>query len=146
MRQAGALAAEQLAVLDFAALTEFWQSELGCVIRAQPREQIHRELPFTARLSPADLTELKLPLNPAIPDDEFFVVQGVVDLAVILPAEIWLLDFKTDQVNEADFLEKVRRYEPQVKLYALALARIYRRPVTQCWLHFLRSRRSERLA
>ncbi len=145
VRHAGAISEAQMAVLDFTALTGFWQSELGHAIRAQPLEKVHRELPFTARLSPADLVELKLPTNSTLPADEFFVVQGVVDLAVILPEEIWLLDFKTDQVNAAELAETVTHYEPQIKLYARALARIYRRPVTQCWLHFLSLQLSERV-
>jgi ATP-dependent exoDNAse (exonuclease V) beta subunit len=28
-------------------------------------------------------------------------------------------------------------YQPQLNLYARALERIYRKPVTECWLHFL---------
>ena len=34
--------------------------------------------------------------------DDFFVVQGFVDLAVILPDQVWLLDFKTDAVSGAE--------------------------------------------
>ena len=69
--------------------------------------------------------------------DEFVVVQGVVDLAVILSEEIWLLDFKTDEASAREIEKKVRLYEPQLKLYARALERIYRKPVTDCRLHFL---------
>jgi ATP-dependent exoDNAse (exonuclease V) beta subunit len=35
-----------------------------------------------------------------------------------------------------------RLYEPQLKLYAKALSRIYSRPVTNCWLHFLTARKT----
>jgi hypothetical protein len=31
---------------------------------------------------------------------------------------------------------------PQIKLYARALAKIYSRPVSACWLHFLSQNRS----
>ncbi|MCI0534695.1 MAG: UvrD-helicase domain-containing protein [Verrucomicrobiales bacterium] len=77
----------------------------------------------------------------ALPD-EFIVVQGVVDLAVVLLTEIWLLDFKTDDVNDREWPHKVRTYGPQLKLYSLALGRIYRRSVTNCWLHFLKLNRT----
>jgi ATP-dependent helicase/nuclease subunit A len=83
------------------------------------------------------LEALKLSLNAGLPDDEFVVVQGFADLAVILPEEIWLVDFKTDHVDRGAMAAVVQFYEPQLKLYALALGRIYRRPVTGAWLHFL---------
>src|SRR6185436_7404859 len=73
----------------------------------------------------------------AASSEEFLVVQGVVDLAVVLPSEIWLLDFKTDQIGEADWPERLKAYGRQLKVYSLALQRIYKRPVTNCWLHFL---------
>ena len=69
-------------------------------------------------------------------------MQGVADLAVISPEEIWLLDFKTDQVDKKDLNARVAAYRPQIELYALALSRIYRRPVTQSWLHFIGLRQS----
>ena len=65
------------------------------------------------------------------------VVQGIADLVVILENEIWLLDFKTDQIEQSELPDKVKTYAPQLKLYAKALARIYRKPVSAAWLHFL---------
>jgi ATP-dependent helicase/nuclease subunit A len=56
---------------------------------------------------------------------------------VLLPNEIWLVDFKTDEIVSDEVEAKTKLYEPQLKLYALALERIYRRPVTECRLHFL---------
>ncbi len=62
-------------------------------------------------------------------EDEFVVVQGVADLVVLLPGEIWLVDFKTDEIKSEELTERRRLYEPQLKLYAAALSRIYSRPV-----------------
>ena len=137
LRQTRVLSDDEMAALDFEALLAFWQSELGRRIRAQPTRNVHRELPFTARMSPSDFLMLRLPVNEGLPDDEFVVVQGVVDLAVILPKEIWLVDFKTDHLREGELEGKTDFYRPQVKLYGLALSRIYRRNVTESWLHFL---------
>lgn len=137
MQREGILSTEEAAVLKFKELAAFWQSELGCKIRAQDRKNVHRELPFWARLSRADLAELELLKEPGLPDDEFIVVQGVMDLAVILSNEIWLVDFKTDHLIELELPVKVRQYAPQLKLYSLALSRIYRRPVQERWLHWL---------
>jgi ATP-dependent helicase/nuclease subunit A len=75
--------------------------------------------------------------------DEFVVVQGVADLVVLLPKEIWLLDFKTDDPFGNDLPARVKTYTPQLRLYALALEKIHARPVTRCWLHFLAARRTE---
>ena len=65
-------------------------------------------------------------------------MQGAVDMAAILPGEIWLADFKTDSFAPEVLPQKVAFYRPQLELYAKALARIYRRPVTRSWLCFLR--------
>lgn len=141
LRQAGTLAPEQVAVLDFAGLAAFWKSEPGRHVLAHAGNA-HRELPFTAGFSPADLSALKVSVAAPLPPDEFIVVQGVVDLAVILPEAIRLVDFKTDQVQAGEVPEKVKLYEPQLGLYALALSRIYRRPVSECWLYFLTARQA----
>ena len=145
MERAGALTSEQVAALDFAALTAFWQSELGGQIRALPATVVNREMPFTARFQIAEVATLLHPdaaINKAaLPaDDDFVIVQGVADLVVLLPEEIWLVDFKTDHVAPAELAAKVQHYEPQLKLYALALERIFRRKVTTATLYFLSAR------
>jgi ATP-dependent helicase/nuclease subunit A len=94
-------------------------------------------LPFTLRLTSDDLVGLEKVLPEALPPSEFVVVQGQVDLALFLEEGIWLLDFKTDLITEQQLPEKVGHYAPQLKLYGLALNRIYHRPVTERWLHFL---------
>jgi ATP-dependent exoDNAse (exonuclease V) beta subunit len=73
------------------------------------------------------------------------VVQGVADLAVLLPGEIWIVDFKTDEIRADEFAEKIKIYAPQLKFYARALSKIYSRPVANCWLHFLSERRTAKI-
>ena len=65
------------------------------------------------------------------------MVQGAVDLVVLLPQEIWLVDFKTDQVTRKESGAKAREYEAQLRLYSRALGKIYQRPVTRAELYFL---------
>ena len=96
---------------------------------------VRRELAFTARFAPSELAELA-GKSPEM-EFEFVVVQGVVDLAVVLPGELWVVDFKTDAFAKTELPAKVHAYEPQLILYVRALERIFRRPVTGCWLHFL---------
>jgi ATP-dependent helicase/nuclease subunit A len=70
------------------------------------------------------------------------IMQGMADLAVFLPREIWLVDFKTDEIDPLELDGRVKTYERQLRLYALALEKIYRRPITRAYLHFLTLRQS----
>ncbi len=136
LQETGLLTPESAGLLDFKALAAFWQSDLGRNVRAQA-EFVQRELAFTARLSPGEIAALTgEPLEPGL-DDEFVVVQGVADLAVVLPGEIWLVDFKTDAAGRGELAERVRLYRAQLRLYARALSQIYHRPVSAAWLYFL---------
>ena len=139
------LTADEAAALDVEALASFWQSELGRRIR-QHAPHVRRELAFTARFEPAELASVGAVPADATLAGEFVVVQGVADLVVLLPVEIWLVDFKTDHFGLTELPEKTRLYAPQLKLYAAALSRIYRRPVQESWLHFLALHRSVALA
>jgi ATP-dependent helicase/nuclease subunit A len=129
-----------VANLDLKAVAAFWQSELGRAIAARSAN-VQRELAFTARFSPAELSR-ETSGGAGLMDDEFVVVQGIADLVVLLPAELWLVDFKTDAVTESGLAARVNEYEPQLRLYALALGSIYRRPVARLCLHFLALGRS----
>jgi ATP-dependent helicase/nuclease subunit A len=136
------LSADERAVLDLEALAHFWDMPPGRKIRAQPPDSVERELPFTAKFSPAELAEITGAEAEAGLENEFVVVQGVADLVVLLPEEIWLVDFKTDRVRADELPAKTKLYSPQLKLYARALAKIYSRPVVHGWLHFLDARKT----
>ena len=135
------LSADECAALDLKAIAAFWQSDPGGRIRANTAS-VRRELAFTAKFSPQELAEIVGTKAGTQLENEFVVVQGVADLAVLLPEEIWLVDFKTDEVRADEWPSKMGIYAPQLKLYARALAKIYKRPVTACWLHFLSQNRS----
>jgi ATP-dependent helicase/nuclease subunit A len=130
------LTIEEVELLDFDGLAAFWHSELGNKILTQI-PAIRRELPFTARYPAAEIARLTGEAKTAELANEFVIVQGIVDLAVLLPGEIWLVDFKTDAVEARELPEKTRLYEPQLTLYSKALSEIYQRPVSECWLYFL---------
>ncbi len=142
LERGGNLLADERAVLDLKAIAAFWDSDAGRKISTQAAN-VKRELAFTAKFSPAELS--KIIGTKSAPDlaDEFVVVQGVADLVMLLPQEIWLVDFKTDDVRADELPGKIKIYEPQLKLYAGALAKIYSRPVTNCWLHFLSAQKTE---
>lgn len=137
MLAVGALTAPEVALLDMAAIDRFWQGELGREIRQRPAD-LRRELPFTVRLTAADLGALGFTVDPGLSPEEFVVGQGVVDLAVIGSDGILILDFKTDRVSGGrETQAKAEHYRPQLAVYALALSRIHGLPVRGRWLHFL---------
>ncbi len=140
----GFLTPEEVKALDLEAVSAFWQSGLGKRFLAHS-ENLVRELEFTARFSPDDLRALGVPVQVGLGSDEFIVVQGIVDLAVILEDQLWILDFKTDQIDESGLKMKVDSYRPQVLAYGIALGRIYKRPATEIWLHFLALNRSAKV-
>ncbi len=133
------LSADERAALNLEDIAAFWRSEPGRKIRAQAAN-VRRELAFTARFSPAELAAITGAKSEPGLEAEFVVVQGVADLAVLLPEEIWLTDFKTDEIRKDELPGRIKAYTPQLKLYAIALEKIYSRPVTARWLHFLAAR------
>ena len=134
--QSGIIGPDEIAVLDFAALAAFWNSTVGRKV-LEKRACLRREHPFTSRLKANEPAKSSDPKHEIVSSEEFVVLQGVIDLAVILPDEIWLLDFKSDQIKKSELDERARHYRTQVLLYAEALGKIYGRPVTERWLHFL---------
>jgi ATP-dependent exoDNAse (exonuclease V) beta subunit len=95
-------------------------------------------IPFTVRLTAADLRMLGFRVSEDLAPEEFVVGQGVGDLALVGPEGIVLLDFKTDRVpGGAGTRAKAEAYRPQLAVYALSLSRIHGLPVTVRWLHFL---------
>jgi ATP-dependent helicase/nuclease subunit A len=136
------LTADEYAALDLEALEQFWQSPLGRRICAQAPGSVKRELPFTARFSPAEIALISGGPVEGTLTDEFIVVQGVADLVVLLPEEIWLVDFKTDQASAGELEFKKQIYEPQLQLYSAALEKIFARKVTRRALHFLAPRQT----
>ncbi len=127
---------EQVSLIDFDAIAMFWKSEFGREVRSRLLD-LHRELPFTVKLSRSDLAAHKLEQVLPVPEGEFVVVQGIADLVLIGPKDIWLLDFKTDNIDPSELKTRAVLYRPQVALYAFALEKIYARPVKRSGLYFL---------
>ncbi len=137
MIESGQLDPEARQALDLSSIADFWGSRVGRNI-LENQNQVHRELPFTARFSLEELMELQLAnFSKKITNEDFVVIQGVVDVAVLGKDSIFILDYKTDRMDDSSLPSKLQQYRPQLELYAKALQRIYQRPVTHKWLHFL---------
>lgn len=137
MESEGEITSEERAQIDIEKIVSFWTSKPGEAIRSES-DRTHRELPFTARFTIGELNELGFVVSddPAI-NEEPVILQGVVDLAVIKEKEIWLLDFKSEQVHIDEIKESATNHAEQLAVYKSALEKIYRKPVTKSWIHFL---------
>jgi ATP-dependent helicase/nuclease subunit A len=138
----GLLEKDDVALIDWGGVVAFWTSPEGTEICARCAD-VRRELPFTFKLGNDDLAQLGLNNVLPVPEGEFILTQGVADLVVLGAKEIWLIDFKTDAVKAKDARAKAAEYRAQISLYALALERIYQKPVTRRGLYFLGARQLE---
>jgi len=130
------LSTESAALINIEQVTRFWQSPLGKKVRGQAG-YVQRELAFTAKIQLNELPSILGTENTGNEVDDFVIVQGIADVVLLWPQSIEIIDFKTDSVSGRALSERAKQYEPQLKLYATALARIYKRPVSGCWIYFL---------
>jgi ATP-dependent helicase/nuclease subunit A len=155
MKGNGWITENQFHALDLDLLWAWWDSELGRRVR-KAGDRVQREMPFTLRLEARDrvrlagLAEGEGGAGLVAADEDrggadFQVVQGVVDLAVIDPEAMWIVDYKTDQVEASEVEAKAEHYRFQLRLYAHALTEIHGRPVTEGWLYFMNAGRSVRV-
>jgi len=122
----GLLSSEERDAVDISQLTAFFDTELGR--RLSNHKNVLREFQFSILDEPED---------PALAGEKV-LLQGVVDCALIDEDGIEIIDFKTDRVTDADADQKVALYESQIRTYAKALSRIYKKPVKGAWLYFFR--------
>ncbi|MHC4064835.1 MAG: helicase-exonuclease AddAB subunit AddA, partial [Planctomycetota bacterium] len=132
---AGRLTAEQPGIIDSDALTWFADTPLGRRIR-DAGGAYRREFLFISAES-ADL------FDPALEGtcDERVLVRGIADGVLTDSQGLEIVDFKTDALSPDAVAARADGYRLQMQLYARAVARIWRRPVTRCWLIFLAPRR-----
>jgi ATP-dependent helicase/nuclease subunit A len=136
------LKSTEAAAVDVAKIAGFWKTDFGRELFSV-RDRIEREVVFTAKFSRADLIAAGAPVKADFGDQDFIVVQGAADLVAELEEELWLVDFKTDRIPQQLVAARVNEYTLQLRIYALALSRIYRKPVTRACLHFLEVDRTE---
>ena len=105
----------------------FLKSDLGQrMARAHERGELFREQPFVLRVPAKEL-------NPAFPETETILVQGIIDAFFEEDGKLILLDYKTDQVRRPSDLKD--RYEVQIRLYERALSQILQKEVGEKYLY-----------
>jgi ATP-dependent helicase/nuclease subunit A len=117
---------EQGAMVEPAAMAEFFQTPLGSKLRTS--QQVLREFKFSIL---DDASQYGDGL-----EGEHVLLQGVVDCALIEPDGITIVDFKTDYVTKDTIDEITQRYRPQVETYADALCRIFGLPIKEKALYY----------
>ncbi len=127
----GLLAQEQAEAIEPEKILCFFQTRLGK--RLMGSERVLREFKFSI-LDDGTSYDSKL-------TGEKILLQGVVDLAILEPDGIILLDFKTDRVTEETVDQAAQGYRLQVEAYAQALSRIYALPIKEKLLYFFRLNR-----
>jgi len=110
---------------------DFFRTSTGRFL-VENRERVLREIPFTMRLP----VPVPLPRQEESGTD-FVVIQGVIDVLIEAADGVTILDYKTDDFPAERKEEYVRKYAPQVSLYALAAKEILRRRIARVVIAFL---------
>ena len=136
LAEIGVMSAAQRDAVSAEAVGALLSGDLGR--RMLAADEVLREYPFLCELPAGDLGGL----FEAAPDDEKVLLQGVIDCVAIERDGLLLVDYKTDRVSRADDL--ALRYGDQLRLYALAAARIFRLPEERidCAIYSLHLRRA----
>ena len=111
------LTREERAAVDVEMLVRFYASDFVQRVMARAKT-IEHEVSFTMRM-----------------DD--IMVDGQIDLFFETDEGYEIVDFKTDRAMHA------ARYREQLALYAQALSAARGKPVTHCWLYWLRFAKAE---
>jgi len=122
---------EQAEMVNCSAVAAFFGTELGLKLRSG--------IPHIREFKFSILDEGRH-YGDAL-EGEQVLLQGVVDCAILEEDGITVIDFKTDAVTEQTLPQLTARYGPQLKTYAHALERIYRKQVTKSCLYFFRLNR-----
>lgn len=117
-------------MIDAAQIADLFATDIGKKLQSA---EVLREFKFSI-LTDAAVFADNLP-------DEKILLQGVVDCAIIEDDGIIVVDFKTDYVTEETVESRAEVYRNQVKIYADALQRIYKKPVKERLIYFFRLNR-----
>lgn len=126
MVSSGLISQKQSEIVDTQKILRFFCSELGIKLRSA--KNVVREFKFS-------VLEDAGSYYPDLKDD-YILLQGVVDCAIIEDIGITVLDFKTDFITAENLNDKITQYREQVRVYAKALERIYEKPIHAAYIYF----------
>ncbi|MFI4913312.1 MAG: helicase-exonuclease AddAB subunit AddA [Sedimentisphaeraceae bacterium JB056] len=129
----GAISAAIAQRIDAGQILAFFDTEPGRLL-FDTDVTVHREYPFTIALTPQECGyQLS---QQEIGDD--IIVQGIIDLLMITPEGMVIVDFKTDNVTAHNIESRAEIYKKQLRLYACAVSKILKSSVAAQWLYFLK--------
>ncbi|MGM7636215.1 helicase-exonuclease AddAB subunit AddA [Bacillus sp. Hm123] len=129
------LTTEQVEMIDSNRVVSFFETEVGqMLLRA---DHVYRETPFNMGVKASELH-----VDWSDPE-EVVLVQGVIDCLMEVDGQLYLLDYKTDQITgrfAGGFAEArpvlEERYRLQIDLYAKAVEQIWKRKIARKYLFF----------
>ena len=125
--ESGFLTRQEGEELDVNKIQTFFKSETAR--RIFSAQEVWREQKFTIQIPARELyTEL-----PEYAQDEYVVVQGIVDCAFLEDGGLVILDYKTDRGIDRQSL--LQRYSGQLALYRRALTECMELPVKETLIY-----------
>ncbi len=125
--QNGRIKREETELINPKKLTDFLHSSLACRMKkAAEKGCLRREQPFVIAIA-ADR------VDPSYPKEEQILMQGIVDAFFEEEDGIVIVDYKTDAVSCEQ--ELTERYRAQLMLYAEAIEKLTKKPVTALYLY-----------
>lgn len=114
----GLIGESDASLVDPSDLLSFFKSDIaGRMKKANAAGKLCREMPFVM----TEKAENLFPDRDFDEGDDEILIQGIIDAWFEDEGKVWLLDYKTDRVNDQDRL--VMLYKKQLDLYAEALQR-----------------------
>ncbi len=133
LKKLGAITEHVAALINIEQVLSFFDTEPGRLLFAEG-VKVYREYPFTIGLSPKDCGFTADGQDMG----EDIIVQGIIDLLLITPEGMVVVDFKTDNITAAAIDARADIYKRQLRLYSYAVSRILKRSVAAQWLYFLK--------
>lgn len=121
------------------AIAGFFESDLGR-LALDKKNKVFREWPFTfaenvtSHESPAAAVREH---GGRVTNDDFIIVQGIIDMLIQTPDGLIIVDFKTDKVTKGQVHSRAELYRGQLELYGRAAESILNSKTISKWLYFL---------
>ncbi len=127
MLESGTLTKDEYSLINTEKIEEFLTSKLGIMMKQA--SVLHREEPFVIKVGANEL-------SPALDENEYICVQGIIDCYFEKDdSTIVLVDYKTDKYDDPYSIAE--KYHKQLYYYEKALKRKYNDKIIQKYLYLL---------
>ncbi len=125
--QNGEVTQEEADLADLAAVNRFLKTDLCDKIRKA--DFYEKELSFTIHIDSA-LLDSSAPGSPV-------QLQGTMDLIFLSDDILYVVDFKTDRITDANRAEKLKSYRQQLNFYKMGAVKLYPKHPVKGYIVFL---------